>query len=246
MAKGKDMGLNLNSGCKSQKLGNSSSSESQPFPGSEAGVLKRSKSLLGTAAIQAVCSPYVLCSSAVGKQAMTQQDTSRTFRAAGHMDPRLSPGIEYQKPDCCSVASHHRSLRPLPNPDWALLFAGNACRPCSPCRGKRVLCSHLSSTASLLLRQGSPHAEFHSERAGSMPGPRGFCEHLNASLGRRRKADALSFPGLCKEAVHTAPGQGQEENPASRQPDRWGHADLPHPSSSLHGCTPIGTTPQCQ
>lgn len=118
----------LRPGCRSQKLGNCSFNESRVSPSPEAKLLRKSKSLPGTAAMQAACFPYELCSLCCGEVPYdlfpAQQDTSRRFRAAGHPDPILSPGTNHQKPDWCSAGSCHRAsnlLQPLPPQGWAPL-----------------------------------------------------------------------------------------------------------------------------
>lgn len=167
----------LRPGCRSQKLGNCSFNESRVSPSPEAKLLRKSKSLPGTAAMQAACSPHELCSLCCGEVPYdlfpAQQDTSRRFRAAGHSDPILSPGTNHQKPDWCSAGSRHRAsnlLQPLPPQGWAPLFAGQCQRgwagdnPAATLRETGCSAAQLGLLVSPLPKQGSPPAELDTER----------------------------------------------------------------------------------
>lgn len=114
--KGKETWVHqLSSGCRNQNLGNSSFNERQasPSPEDKAGLLRQSRS---HSQIQQQCKLLVplmdFVLSAAERQLVTQQDSSRRFRAAGRMDPRLSPGTNHQKPDWCLVGSCHRASDP--------------------------------------------------------------------------------------------------------------------------------------
>lgn len=167
---------------------------------------------------------------------MTLQDSSRRFRAAGHMDHSLSPRKNIRSE---TGAQWDLATGPASPPASAAPGLGSSvCRavpvwlgrgqPCSHCQGDGVSCCPLGLPVFPLPKQGLQCAELDTEREGSLPGSGGFSESLAAHLGQEKQTLSLSLGSARgqwpQSQSRTSKEQGQEESSASRQPKRQGPA----------------------
>lgn len=183
---------------------------------------------------------------------MTQQDTSKRFRAAGHTYPSLSPGTNYQKPDWCSAGSYHRVINPssLGHPR-----AGHLClQDSAGGAGQGTALQPLPGRRGALLPGGAPQSLPSSNKDPHMQNLtlKGRDPHLAPGvslnpwmpiLGRRKRSQCSHSPGSAREQC---PEQGwlraRVEEPSMQAAQKTGPClTCPIPAPCSKAVPPLGT-----